>query len=207
MIHDYQYYLATVCHVCLSTTLNAIQFRCIVVHLHKLSHVCLAGKSGMKDWSLTMFGTETEPGQEVPPLVGDHQHSISQSDPTVHQVVDTTEGKTETRDPGTHLTGHPSLPSSASQPATTTLQPVPLERVLSVGCLRSSAVGACLGLCLVVVVIHLVVGALFLPQPSLNKRPSCCLPQPRLAECPSGSPAGGSAQVLLCCRGSIVGFS
>lgn len=154
-----------------------------------------------------MYGTETEPGQEVPALAGDHHHSISQSDPSVHQVVDTTEGKTETRVPGTHLTGHPSSPSSAPQTATTPLQVTPLEKVLPEGCLRSSAVGACLGLCLVVVVIQLVVGALFLPQPSLSKKPSCCLPQSRLAECPRGSLAGGSAQVLLSPGDSIVGCS
>ena len=178
---------------------------CIEVRLRKLIHVCVAGNADMKDWGLTMYGTETEPGQEVPPLAGDHHHSISQKDPTVHQVVDTTEGKTETRDPGTHFTNHPSLPSSASQPMPTPMpQAVHLEKVLPVGCLRSSAVGACLGLCLVVVVIHLVAGALFLPQPSLNKIPCHCLPQPRLAECLPGSVAGGSARVLLSCRSSIV---
>ncbi|XP_063876534.1 furin-like protease 1, isoforms 1/1-X/2 [Scylla paramamosain] len=99
------------------------------------------GKAGMKEWSITMYGTETEPGQEVPPLVGEQQHS--QSDPAMHHVVDTTEGKTETRDPDTHMTGYPSLSSAAPHLAIPP-QPVPLEKVLPKGCLRSSAVGACL---------------------------------------------------------------
>uniref|UniRef100_A0A0P4WFA9 furin n=1 Tax=Scylla olivacea TaxID=85551 RepID=A0A0P4WFA9_SCYOL len=112
-----------------------------VLEVHNNGHFFTTGKAGMKEWSITMYGTETEPGQEVPPLVGEQQHS--QSDPAMHHVVDTTEGKTETRDPDTHMTGYPSLSSSAPHLAIPP-QPVPLEKVLPKGCLRSSAVGACL---------------------------------------------------------------
>lgn len=174
------------------------------------------GKAGVKDWSLTMYGTESEPGQAVPSLVEDQLHShISHSDSTLHQVVDTTEGKTETRDPGSQTPGHPSTPSSATRPASVTPLPVPLEKVLSVGCLRSSAVGACLGLCLVVVVIHLlVVGELILPPTSPSSDlTQCSPPRVRLLQHPCGLPgagesvggsAGGSAGVLLSSPGSIV---
>lgn len=159
-----------------------------------------------------MYGTESEPGQAVPSLVDDQLHShISHSDPSLHQVVDTTEGKTETRDPGSHTAGHAATPSSAALLSPTTVLPVPLEKALPVGCLRSSAVGACLGLCLVVVVIHLlVVGELILPHSSPSSDLTHCSPLKfRRAQHSCGLPgaeesAGSSAGVYLSSQGSIV---
>lgn len=159
-----------------------------------------------------MYGTESEPGQAVPSQIEDQLHShISHSDPSLHQVVDTTEGKTETRDPGSHMPGHPSTPSSAAPLASMITLPVSMEKVLPEGCLRSSAVGACLGLCLVVVVIHLwLMGELVLLHTSPGCDPAqCSSPRGRPAQCPYGSPgagelAGSAAGVLLSSQGSIV---
>lgn len=116
-----------------------------------------------------MYGTETEPGQVVPTLTGEHPSSVSHSsDHTVHQVVDTTEGKTETRDPDTETTDY----SSSAAPPTPSPQPLQLgsiKKILPPGCSRVDASGACIGLCLVVVVVHLVVGGILLGQPGLRK--------------------------------------
>lgn len=174
--------------------------------------MCVAGKAGMKDWILTMYGTESEPGQAVPSLVDDPLHPhISHSDSTLHHVVDTTEGKTETRDPGSHTAGHSSTPSSAARPTSVAPLPVPMAKVLSEGCLRSSAVGACLGLCLLVVVVHLlVVGELLLPLTSPSSDLArCSPPKVRLVQHPCGLPsaggsAGGAAGVLLSSPGSSI---
>lgn len=179
------------------------------------SLICVAGKAAVKDWGLTMYGTESEPGQAVPSIIEDPHHShINHNDPTLHQVVDTTEGKTETRDPGSHTASHPSTQSSATPLTSTITIPVPAEKVLPLGCLRSSAVGACLGLCLVVLVVHWwVVGELILARTSPSyDLAQCSPPRVRLAQHPCGLPgpgelAGDSAGVLLSSQGSIVRYS
>ncbi|XP_071515734.1 furin-like protease kpc-1 isoform X2 [Panulirus ornatus] len=102
------------------------------------------GKAEVKEWSLLMYGTETEPGQVVPTLTGEHPSSVSHaSDHTAHQVVDTTEGKTETRDPDTETTDY----TSSAAPPTPSPQPLQLgsiKKALPPGCSRVDASGACI---------------------------------------------------------------
>ncbi|XP_069960636.1 furin-like protease 1, isoforms 1/1-X/2 isoform X3 [Cherax quadricarinatus] len=101
------------------------------------------GKAEVLEWSLTMYGTETEPGQAVPTLVGEHVSSVSHSEPAIHQVVDTTEGKTETRDPGKEMS--PGPPSSAAPvPSPLLMKLDSVQIALPPGCSRVDAFGACL---------------------------------------------------------------
>ncbi|KAK7079010.1 hypothetical protein SK128_020598 [Halocaridina rubra] len=125
------------------------------------------GTAEVKEWSLLMYGTETEPGQAAPTLSGELEHPVAQpSDPAHHQVVDTTEGKTETRDPGTQI-GHQSS-SAASSPTPQPIQLLPLVKSLPPGCSRTDASGLCIGLCLVVILGHMVVGHFLLNHISMK---------------------------------------
>ncbi|XP_045618014.1 furin-like protease kpc-1 isoform X2 [Procambarus clarkii] len=100
------------------------------------------GKAEVFEWSLTMYGTETEPGQAVTPQGGELP-AVSPIDPTPPQVVDPTEGNTSTRDPGTKRP--PGLPSSASPtPAPLLLKLGSAQRALPPGCSRVDTSGACL---------------------------------------------------------------
>lgn len=127
----------------------------------------------MKEWSLILYGTETEPGQPVSPQQGDQSPDDPHaSDPAVHQSIDTTEGKTETRDPDSSGVGHSSATAASPTPTPQTLQLAALQKALPPGCSRVDAAGACIGLCLVVVVVHLVVGGILVGQPSPWKAPS-----------------------------------
>ncbi|XP_042210077.1 furin-like protease 1, isoforms 1/1-X/2 isoform X2 [Homarus americanus] len=103
------------------------------------------GKTEVTEWSMTLYGTETEPGQAVPTLVGEHPSSVSHSnDATVHQVVDTTEGKTETRDPGKENFDHSSSSAAPPTPSPHLLQLGTLQKVLPPGCSLMDASGACI---------------------------------------------------------------
>lgn len=114
------------------------------LEIHNNGHFFTNGKAEVKEWSLLMYGTETEPGQVVPTLTGEHPSSVSHaSDHTAHQVVDTTEGKTETRDPDTETTDY----TSSAAPPTPSPQPLQLgsiKKVLPPGCSRVDASGACI---------------------------------------------------------------
>ncbi|XP_071515735.1 furin-like protease 1 isoform X3 [Panulirus ornatus] len=114
------------------------------LEIHNNGHFFTNGKAEVKEWSLLMYGTETEPGQVVPTLTGEHPSSVSHaSDHTAHQVVDTTEGKTETRDPDTETTDY----TSSAAPPTPSPQPLQLgsiKKALPPGCSRVDASGACI---------------------------------------------------------------
>lgn len=113
------------------------------LEIHNNGHFFTAGKAEVLEWSLTMYGTETEPGQAVPTLVGEHVSSVSHSEPAIHQVVDTTEGKTETRDPGKEMS--PGPPSSAAPvPSPLLMKLDSVQIALPPGCSRVDAFGACL---------------------------------------------------------------
>ncbi|XP_066953849.1 furin-like protease 1 [Macrobrachium rosenbergii] len=114
------------------------------LEIHNNGHFFTTGKAEVKEWSLSLFGTETEPGQAVPTLSGE-SHPIAQpSDPAHHQVVDTTEGKTETRDPDTEI-GHQSSSSSATiQPSPYAIEFLSPQKSLPPGCSRLDSSGACI---------------------------------------------------------------
>ncbi|XP_068246773.1 furin-like protease 1, isoforms 1/1-X/2 [Palaemon carinicauda] len=102
------------------------------------------GKAEVKEWSLSLFGTETEPGQAVPTLSGEFHPIAQPSDPAHHQVVDTTEGKTETRDPDTEI-GHQSSSSSATiPPSPYAIEFLSPQKSLPPGCSRVDSSGACI---------------------------------------------------------------
>ncbi|XP_069195959.1 furin-like protease 1 isoform X4 [Procambarus clarkii] len=112
------------------------------LEIHNNGHFFTTGKAEVFEWSLTMYGTETEPGQAVTPQGGELP-AVSPIDPTPPQVVDPTEGNTSTRDPGTKRP--PGLPSSASPtPAPLLLKLGSAQRALPPGCSRVDTSGACL---------------------------------------------------------------
>lgn len=130
----------------------------------------MTDKAEVKEWSLILYGTETEPGQPVSPQQGSQSPDDSHtSDPAVHQSIDTTEGKTETRDPDSMGVGHSSAAAASPTPTPQTLQLTAIKKALPPGCSRVDAAGACIGLCLVVVVVHLVVGGILVGQPNPQK--------------------------------------
>ncbi|XP_042864321.1 furin-like protease 1, isoforms 1/1-X/2 isoform X3 [Penaeus japonicus] len=102
-------------------------------------------KAEVKEWSLILYGTETEPGQPVSPQQGDQSPDDPHaSDPAVHQSIDTTEGKTETRDPDSSGVGHSSATAASPTPTPQTLQLAALQKALPPGCSRVDAAGACI---------------------------------------------------------------
>ncbi|XP_042210078.1 furin-like protease 1 isoform X3 [Homarus americanus] len=115
------------------------------LEIHNNGNFFTTGKTEVTEWSMTLYGTETEPGQAVPTLVGEHPSSVSHSnDATVHQVVDTTEGKTETRDPGKENFDHSSSSAAPPTPSPHLLQLGTLQKVLPPGCSLMDASGACI---------------------------------------------------------------
>lgn len=112
------------------------------LEIHNNGHFFTTGTAEVKEWSLSMYGTETEPGQAVPTQPGESfPPEALPRDPAHHQVVDTTEGKTETRDPDTQI-GH--QPSSASLPTPHPIQLLSPQRSLPPGCSRVETSGACI---------------------------------------------------------------
>lgn len=170
-----------------------------------------AGKAQVTEWSMTMYGTETEPGQVVPTPSSQSQGEFHHTDSTHHHVVDTPKGRPEARDPGSLPSSPPSTPAPSSAPPTPTPVPLaPKKLKLLTGCSRMDATGACIGLCLVVVVVHLVVGFILTGEatgPSRQKACCCCRPQGRVvtvsvvaADVPKMA-ASVMQSHLLCCGG------
>ncbi|XP_042864322.1 furin-like protease 1 isoform X4 [Penaeus japonicus] len=115
------------------------------LEIHNNGHFFTTDKAEVKEWSLILYGTETEPGQPVSPQQGDQSPDDPHaSDPAVHQSIDTTEGKTETRDPDSSGVGHSSATAASPTPTPQTLQLAALQKALPPGCSRVDAAGACI---------------------------------------------------------------
>ncbi|XP_037799515.1 furin-like protease 1 isoform X2 [Penaeus monodon] len=115
------------------------------LEIHNNGHFFTTDKAEVKEWSLILYGTETEPGQPVSPQQdiqsADESHV---SDPAVHQSIDTTEGKTETRDPDSMGVGHSSAAAASPTPTPQALQLTAIQKALPPGCSRVDAAGACI---------------------------------------------------------------
>lgn len=115
------------------------------LEIHNNGHFFTTDKAEVKEWSLILYGTETEPGQPVSPQQGSQSPDDSHtSDPAVHQSIDTTEGKTETRDPDSMGVGHSSAAAASPTPTPQTLQLTAIKKALPPGCSRVDAAGACI---------------------------------------------------------------
>ncbi|KAK3877496.1 hypothetical protein Pcinc_017822, partial [Petrolisthes cinctipes] len=116
------------------------------LEIHNDGRFFSTGKSQVTEWSMTMYGTETEPGQVVSTLPGQTPVDVAHSVPAHHQVVDTPEGRPEARDPGSRPSS-----SSSSTPAPSSAPPTPTPIHLAIekhqlrpGCSRMDASGACI---------------------------------------------------------------